>query len=619
MENREEIKNSLMKTAAKVWGYGDDETEAAFDPLVNLLFSACSLELEKISHDVHASRARMMERMVQLLSPEVLTGQLPAHSVMLARATEPQSAAATTDQFYATVPLSAELEPGAKGYGDVFFAPAGSYSLNPASVQYLATGGQLFRYRDAISKEVIAQSSLSLSSSVLWIGLSGYSGDLAGTQFYFDIRNEVNRDLFYQNLHEAAWFEGDERIAVRAGYSEDAISGEELDPEQLLTQKHSQWHSVRKRVNAFYKKKFITVRGQASLAGRSSEAVPHALRLAFDKVTLAPLEQQGIRWIQIRFPQTVTHLLLQDVICYANAFPVMNCRMHETTFRLHEMLNIAPLYSTDAFFALHEVNDAEAVPYHNRALHNGDKQKLSILLRQGGVGRFDERDAAAVVEHILQLLNDESAAFSVLGKEFLAGEMKQLQQIIYKLEQQLLSRSLHREETPFLIVRQLTKEPIGNLFVRFWSTAGTEANDMKAGTSLQVYQSDGGYQTGCTLLTPTVGGRDKLGSSDSITAYKSALLSRDRLISKEDIKTFCRLQLGSKAKEIEVKKGVMLSQKTSQGFARTLDVTIRMERKDYMEIQEKNGIAFLKEDLALQLSEKSAVLVPFRIFVEGVA
>ena len=608
-----------MKTAAKVWGYGDDETEAAFDPLVNLLFSACSLELEKISHEVHASRARMMERMVQLLSPEVLTGPLPAHAVVVAKAAEPQSVAVPTDQFYTTTAVSTDFDSAAKGYKDVFFAPAGSYFLNPASVQYLATGQQLFRYRDAISKEVVAQSSSSLPPSVLWIGLSGYDGNLAGTQIYFDIRNEVNRTLFYDNLREATWFEGDNKIEVRSGYSEEYISGEELDPEQLLTQKHSQWHSVRKRVNAFYKKKFITIRKQPSFAVQNSEAVPLELRQAFDKANITPLEQQNIRWIKIRFPQTVTNTLLQDVVCYANSFPVINCRMHETTFRLHEMLNIAPLYSPDAFFALHEVNDAEGNPYHNRALHNGDKQKLSILLRQGGVGRFDERNAAAIVENILQLLNDESAAFSVLGKEFLAGEMKQLQQVIYKLEQQLLSRSLHREETPFLIVRQLTKEPIGNLFVRFWSTVGSEANDIKAGTALQVYQSDDGYQTGCNFLTPTVGGRDKLSASDSITAYKSALLSRDRLISKEDIKTFCRLQLGSKAKEIEVKKGVMLSQKTSQGFARTLDITIRMERKDFMDIQEKNGIHFLKEDLALQLSQKSAVLVPFRIFVEQVA
>ena len=43
-----------MKTAARLWGYPEDETESSFDPLVNVLFSATALELEKISNEIHA-------------------------------------------------------------------------------------------------------------------------------------------------------------------------------------------------------------------------------------------------------------------------------------------------------------------------------------------------------------------------------------------------------------------------------------------------------------------------------------------------------------------------------------------------------------------------------------
>src|SRR6185436_19787173 len=155
MENREQIKNRMVKTAARLWGYSEDETESAFDPLVNVLFSACALELEKISNEIHSSRARLLERMVQLLSPEVLCGPLPAHAILHARTADDKAWLREDDQFYYTQRRGASFETTDSGYKDFYFAPTGSFQLNTAAVSYLATGHQLFRYREMISKEVI--------------------------------------------------------------------------------------------------------------------------------------------------------------------------------------------------------------------------------------------------------------------------------------------------------------------------------------------------------------------------------------------------------------------------------------------------------------------------------
>jgi hypothetical protein len=38
-----------------------------------------------------------------------------------------------------------------------------------------------------------------------------------------------------------------------------------------------------------------------------------------------------------------------------------------------------------------------------------------------------------------------------------------------------------------------------------------------------------------------------------------------------------------------------------------------------MDAQEKNRLAFWKENLAMQLTKKSAGLTPFRVFIEQVA
>ncbi len=607
-----------MKTAARLWGYPEDETESSFDPLVNVLFSACALELEKISNEVHASRARLLERMVQLLSPEVLSGPLPAHAVMHARTVDDGATLIESDQFLCSQKINASYETAGTGYKDLYFAPSASFHINNAAVTYLATGHQLFRYREMISKEVITHClpEKELEQGVLWIGLTGDRLNLHNTQFYFEIRNEVNKELFYKNLPQARWFYDDQELAALPGYNQENISGELLDIEQLLVRKNTAAWKFKAFVNAYYKPRFITIRHPQNDRLTGKEGWPAGLSQAFNKNELLSLRAEKVHWLKVQFPENIASSVLQDVVCHINCFPVVNARLHETTYAIRDILNIVPMYTNDIFFDLQEISDLDDNVYNIRTLEKNVHEKLTVILRQGGVGRFDERDASMIIEHIVQLLSDEGAAFSVLGRSFLTGELKQLQQIIYKLEQQMINRDLNREFTPFLVIRKETNEAISNLIIKYWSTCGEKGNDIKAGTSMQVYHTNSPYHTTCTLVTTTMGGRNRLSASESITAYKSALLSRDRLISLEDIKIFCRLQMGAMARQIQVAKGVMVPRQVSQGFTRTIDVTIRLNRKDYMDAQDKNQLSYWKESLVQQLTERSAGLTPFRVFIE---
>ena len=54
-EKKERIKDRMLKTAARLWGYPDVEVETSFDPIVQLMLEACASELEKISSEVDVS------------------------------------------------------------------------------------------------------------------------------------------------------------------------------------------------------------------------------------------------------------------------------------------------------------------------------------------------------------------------------------------------------------------------------------------------------------------------------------------------------------------------------------------------------------------------------------
>jgi hypothetical protein len=155
-ENRNHIKTRLLKNAARAWGFTETEAENNFDPLVSMLLTACSAELEKISGEIQASRGRVLERLVQLLSPDALTGALPAHAVACSTAIESRFEMTEENQFYCTRKFKGSAESDEQISKDVFFSPTANFQLNKASIRFMAVGETLYRVSNHINKEIIA-------------------------------------------------------------------------------------------------------------------------------------------------------------------------------------------------------------------------------------------------------------------------------------------------------------------------------------------------------------------------------------------------------------------------------------------------------------------------------
>jgi len=622
-ESRNQIKARLLKNASRIWGYSETESENNFDPLVSMLMTACAAELEKISGEIQGSRARVLERLVQLLSPDALTGVISAHAIATATPTENIFELSEQTQFYTTKKTISNSEMDETVSKDYYFSPTADFRLTKASIRFMAAGNSLYSLSNQVNKEMIAQTETGkeLPASSLWLAIDEPSQSLNQTMFFFDLRNEAGKQLFYQQLPKAAWYWNDQTIPHRSGYSQMGISGEKLSLEAVLNRDDDVSAKLKKHINSYYYPSFIMLEDREDLtASRQNALLTGIISDSFSLKSLEPLKKYSLRWICIDFPKTVSTELLQDVVCVMNCFPVINRKMHEFSFRLQEIINIIPLTTEDLFLDLEEVGSDEGKLLNVRRFEQiGEEKTFAMLLRNGGVGRFDERDAGTIVSYVLQLLREESAAFSTLGNDFMSGEMKQLQQIINKLEQRLFSRHMKKEQTPYLIIKNNSDVQRQNISVRYWSSAGTEANNIKSGTPLRLYKGTGVEYNHATLVTTSIGGRDKLATEETVIAYKSALLSRDRLITTEDIKTYCYFQLGERVKSIDVQKGIMIHSDQQQGFVKTLDVVIAIHRKAFDEMMEKGELEFWKDNLKLLLEEKSISLFPYRVFIEKAA
>ena len=193
MESRAEIRDRILKLAAEYWQTGQRTLDvAAFDPMVRLLVEANATELERIGQDVELSRERILDRLLELVTPDVMTGAQPAHGVLYARSIKPSYTLRPQDQVYTSIKVG-------KVEKDVFFSPANAYRIVDGTVKYLAVGNRIFGLDESAQREILlsAPPGKQLPGNKLWIGLD-LSSDvhtLAGHQFLMKWKNFSGSDL----------------------------------------------------------------------------------------------------------------------------------------------------------------------------------------------------------------------------------------------------------------------------------------------------------------------------------------------------------------------------------------------------------------------------------------
>ncbi|MCH5721011.1 hypothetical protein [Niabella hibiscisoli] len=620
-ESREHIRNRMLHHAARIWGYPETEDTSSFDPLVNLLMSVNAAELERLSNEIHHSRTRVMDRIMQLLAPDVLTGPHQASAILNANSLDDTAVLSPREQFFITQPLAMGQEANANI--DVYFTPVDAFFINACSVKYMAAGNKFFRYTsDSITRELMAVGNEQqfLPNATLWVALDNPRVSLKNTQFYFQYRSEIHKDIFYNQLKNTRWTIDDTPASTRKGYNRLPDTNADWYAQQIINQQASVSDKFMKLVKQQYEHYFISVTDSPGGMMNRESKTPDQLKEVFGPAVNS-LNNEKLRWIKIIFPENITGAMLEEVSVFANAFPVVNRRLHEMSYRLQEMMNVIPLLSEEnQFFDIDAITDDSGRKLHVREQEEIEKSGLSIVMRNGGAGRFDERDAQMVIENLVQLLRDESAAFSNIGKDLVAQEVKNLQQSITKIEQLVGAGTSGNATsfTPYLMVRNNKQSDSRFLYISYWSTNGATANGVRAGTRLQSYRTSSVKASSAFLLTPTLGGKNRLSQTDSVVAYKYALLSKDRVMSKEDIKLYCQLALGNMVRDVSIAKGFMISAENTSGFKKTIDVTITIDRKSYDEAKDNGELINWEKDIALQLDERSMAFIPFRVFVKSI-
>lgn len=575
-QGREKIRARMMRNASELWGQPNASIES-FDPLVGMLIGACATELEKVSGDLQTSQSRVLERLAHLLTPEVLKGARAAHGVALAVSVEPTSILKKESQFFMQKRANFKENTSREEFSQVFFTPAKSVRIWDGAVKFVVSGRTVHSLKNVFEKErvVDGKSEKSFQPTVLYLGiaLSQRLDSIDGLSFYFDWINDPDKAHYYHLLPHTKWYLDNHLLNTDSGLKDfeqkrTSINDFELELENDLSK------IAERNVTRIYNDRFISVASDEKLVMRDLlKKYPSDFEGVFFPEELSAFSEE-LLWLKVEFPPSMNPEALQEVICAMNCFPVINRRLHEFAYRLQPSNNIIPLKTdSELFYSIKAVRNSLSEEYIINS--SKDLQRAEIgtyLLRQGGVERFDTRTASELLNYLLDLLRDESASFSVYGNDLLNNNLRELQQMMNTLSQKVEKVDVNEEQVSYLIVKP--KNATENLFVEFWSTNGDFGNSIRAGMKLVPYSGYDVRSESVFLMTNSVGGRDNLSNSETLQAFRKALMSRGRVVTPSDMKLLVQQELGSRVKDVQIRKGIELSKNRKEGFIRNVEVII---------------------------------------------
>lgn len=614
--SKETIKARMLRSAADFWGVKNIET---LDPLVKLLIEAFSTEIHKAVNEIHSMEVRILDKTARLLTPDFLTMPRPAHAIVHAY---PPDATHTLHPF-TELHFSKRASSKPNGLPDDFdkvtFTPVDGVKLFHGKVAYMASGYRLYDTDADFNKNIIAQvnSEEPLPRNCMWLGLD-LSEDIENTEglsFYFDQSNYEHKGELYELLEIAEVYLGEEQIPHTHGLTY-AENNREQDKGDLLSD-YRIMKAVIDDIKTIYRKKFITLTGTPSSLRSQNirQHYPPEFVNYFDQKVLDSM-RKPLLWLLIKLPAPYDYQILEELKICMNAFPVINRKYNSSSHHFRLINNIVPLEVKEKewFLSVESVTDGRGDRYTEVPYRQSSENRPGMYsVRINGTERFDKRNALDFLNYLMELIRDEIAAFATFGQDFIISTVHDLARQIKQLESKINRTSSSVEEIPTYLVVE-PREGDDEVHVEYWTTHCGFANGIRKGTRL--YQAVGTTLAteSIMMLTTSHGGRNGLKQNERLDAYRYALTTRNRLVTTEDIKNFCRYELGMRIRNVKIEKGLAVSAHPKEGVVRTLDVKLMPAAGWELNKEEWNVIC---ESLLAKIRARAFDGIRYRVMTEN--
>jgi hypothetical protein len=606
---KEDIRTRMLRNAMDYWGATNIND---MDPMVRLLVEALSTELFNVSNDVKNLENRVLSKISRILASDYLTSALPAHAILRGQPLEANETVSINNEFFYKRQLGTDSVKAEEL--NSFFSPVGQIDLFNATIRYTFSGINLYEHDENMRKSTIATalSRLNNEPNSLWIGIDSVPElvNMQNVGLFFEWSDYAANDDFYKLLSVIKCYLNDNEIDTTPGiiYQED----KNADNRPVFYEQDVA-NLINRDIKEFYDNRFVSLTDEKltdiSVLRRN---FPEPFAELFNPTDLMRL--QSCIWIKISFPAAITPRIIDDLQISLNCFPVLNRKRHTHKYRLREVNNIIPIKApaNDHFLSVKEVHDDRNV-YYSEIPYTQATQSFegSYSIRNGGAERFDSRNARQIIEYLFELLRDEKAAFASYGTDFLSSILKTLEQNLALIDKKTRSSEDGNELFNYLIIKPGNKATM--LYLQYWTTLADAANNIRRGAHLQQFEIMKFRAESLRLLTTTIGGRNSLGATERVQAYKYGLTTKDRIVTQADLISFCYYELGNQITDVKISKGLVVSSNPKEGFKKTIDVHLKPAGGLQLSADEWSTLLMLLES---KLASRSVINSNYRLFVD---
>lgn len=611
--SKEAIKSRMLQNATKLWGVKNVQL---LDPFVKLLIDAFSTEIFKANNEIQSVNGRILEKLAKLLTPSKYSHPIPAHAIAFCNPDEDREILMEHAEFFLKKQLNSSKKNQSDRQVEIALTPTENTTLVKAQSALMIVSNTVYSIDNQLNKIPVARLAMDVEAYRtirLGIDITHYSSEVFPEKITLYCSNPTFENVpFVTQLlpHIDVKHEGiplTVHQGLPAAHVEDEEGYESIFEEQSIKQK------IISDIRSIYNNRFIEIEGiYPSLFKKIKVGLPQDIDDGSQ--VWESYRKKKYLWLEMEFPPQFSAEILENFLFVLNAFPVYNRFWKKTEYALDIMGNNIPLETDEDEFFLYvdEVMDGQGKAYYEIPFTPTDHIDRGLYtVRKGGMERFTSRNATDLMAHMMELLRDEVAAFAIINRDKVKdvlGEISEKMKVLMK-KVEVANREL-REDINYVIIEPL--ENAAHTYATFWVSHCGLANNIRPGTDLYSQKR----LQHITLITETTGGEEEQKQSDTILAYQYALTTRDKIISAEDVKNYCRMVLKNSLKSIDVKRGIVISDKPKEGFIRTVDVSIVIQDYSFYGSKYWNN---MQEVLRNNIRSKAIDGVEYRVLISEAA
>lgn len=607
---KERIKDRMLKTASKIWGIPESELEANYDPLVFLLIEACAAEFEKIGYDIQASQNRLLDKLADIMLPEILSGAKPPACVMQAKPVDAQTTVDPSTRFFCEQRITA---PKKNTSIDIHFTPIGKFPLLNASLKKVLIGDKLYGIKENGTKEVIFEKSTDDSMNIFELELAIEADNaltsLQHLSLFFDLRKHSEAHSFYKNLEHANAFINEESLQIKPGY---ALHEQfDFNPAMVHSEGNDYSSKIHTQIAGSFKIQFLHIADTRPLSTLVSSTPPASWQHVLPEEVMKKELSIPMIYLKLKLNRPYPRYVLESVMFGINCFPVVCRKLNSLNYRTNAWINIIPLQIDGSFIDLQDISSSTG-KYKIRNTPNAQElEEGDASVRNSGIGKANSKDIRDQVNSLMQAIRDESAYFSDISNDTITNRLREINQILIRLQDQLNASKDRQEQYSYVLLNP--KKAGESVNIQYWTSPVPAAKQVKAYTQVNSLEHLSVDPKTTYILTSVVGGKSGVSEAEKATYLKQQISSRGKIVSVEDVKLLAAQLFGSNLQKATVQKTIEAGTGSNQGFVRKIKVMLHLQSKS--EESQMNDMQFLAQEMEYTLSQHASPVYPYEVIL----